>query len=593
MQYWQASWAASLVIYHPEYPYYEHCLEINDAHRFDARWLNTTSVEKAIERGYLNPLPQDPFFIDAATASSDQPGNPRFNERLKSAMQTALIKYPPLNIPLKEYVHRLVNCPNVALDESTQCTNCPEEDGINTDTEWNTYKSLYFSTKQRLVEKDMLDFGLANGVMNTCLGDSIPDPFGYGRNLTLDFSAFMSQWRAAQGDYTCRSSVFDAFVGKTKRFPLAIDMIQTDQDPSQCYQELDTKSSLPRDEEVGFDVLECTDKMKGVLEEAQAQADVEFLERCGQCPLAHDLQVFFNAVARKDGLATESFPLSCYPEGGYAEWVPDLEEAITGSWTGEGKRYWDRTSLTEQSLTAKISARNGEEQCNVRLTIMEEGYGWQDIQGICCLHYEANPQAYGLVPNQNFAFMAQVEDSGKKIRVEGMVDCLEISGCALPAVCRNTSQAGGLQTLLNTLVFDFTVGTNNTDLTESKPVDLTAGPYGELLLRALPSIPLTDRSWKATVAGNELTGVLSGRDAQGSRVQCMVQLSKQSGYDFEEVVGFTNLRADVSHPEDPEHHFIVRARVNRPGLGTVEVEMPGYVSLFAISECRYPALVQP
>ena len=73
----------------------------------------------------------------------------------------------------------------------------------------------------------------------------------------------------------------------------------------------------------------------------------------------------------------------------------------------------------------------------------------------------------------------------------------------------------------------------------------------------------------------------------------MVQLSKQSGYDFEEVVGFTNLRADVSHPDDPEHHFIVRARVNRPGLGTVEVEMPGYVSLFAISECRYPALAQP
>ena len=585
VRYWKPAWAASLVIYHPEYPYYEHCLQIDDSYSFDARWLNTTSVEKAIARNYLNELSEDPFFT---AANGSQPGNPRFSADLTKAMNRALVAYPPLNIPLKEYVHRLANCPNVALDESTECTSCPEDDGINTDVEWNTYKSLYFSTKQRLVEKDMLDFGLDNQVMNTCLGGSVQDVFTYGRSLTIDFRSFMTRWRSIKGDYTCQNSVYDAFITKTKRFPLAVNMLGSDQDPSQCYQDIDTDQQLPGDEEVGFDVLECTDKQRGVIEEAEIQADMQFLERCGQCPLAHDLQVLLDGIAKKKGFGAEGFPLSCYPEG-LAEWVPDLEQAMIGGWIGSGKIYWDRTSISERSLTATVHRRDDGNQCTVRLTTLEEGYRWQDVQGVCCLNYEPNPQAYGAVPNKNFAFMAQVDDSGKKIKVEGIIDCLEISGCQLPPVCRNTAEAGGLQTLLNTLVFDFEVGTRNTDLGKGETIDLTTGTYSELLLRALPSVPPTNRRWKGTVAGNQLTGVLSGVNEQGATVQSMVQLTKQSGFDFEDIVGFSNLRADVSHPQDPEHHFTVVAQV-KTSLGNVEVAMPGYVSLFKISQCSYPEL---
>lgn len=580
VRYWKPSWAQSLVRYHPEYTYYEHCLQIEESHRFDARWLNTESIENASSRGYLTPLSIDPFF---------QTDNPRYDQDLKNAVANALNNYLG-GLPLTEYVHRLVNCPTVGLNNETACTYCPDDDGITTNVEWNTYKSLYFSLKQRFVEKDMVSHGLDHSSLNQCLGGGNRDLFRHIGYLNL--SEFIQLIRQAIGDPTCQSS--ELYAEKTKRFPLSSDLVDVGQDFdfTTCYSNTEGEEPLAR-ADVNFEVIECTDKMRGILEEAEATADVEFFERCGQCPLAHDLQTLLDGIAQKDGLGAQGFQLSCYPESKYPEWVPDLETAITEGWSGEGKVYWDQISINSLELVATINRRDGTPGCTVRMTATED-INWSAVKNVCCLNYEPNPEAYAFQPDKNFAFMASIAGNEKKVRVEGIIECLTISGCTLPPVCELSPEATDIKTLLNTLVFDFSVGEENPDLASGAEVSLTDEPYQPLLAGTFTTVPTTVRTWEGVAKGNLLDGVFRASGSNGNVTEYMIQLTKQSGYDFGDILGFTNIRPDKDHPEGPENHFIMVARVQTE-LGEVSVAIPGYSSV-SIAQCRYPELpeaIQP
>ncbi|HEY1045991.1 MAG TPA: hypothetical protein VGF79_06090, partial [Bacteroidia bacterium] len=56
IKYYEASWAKSLVYYHPEYCYYKNCRKINESYLYDNLLLKTSTAAEAIKLGFYNPL---------------------------------------------------------------------------------------------------------------------------------------------------------------------------------------------------------------------------------------------------------------------------------------------------------------------------------------------------------------------------------------------------------------------------------------------------------------------------------------------------------------------------------------------------------
>ncbi|HTF82385.1 MAG TPA: hypothetical protein VL947_11690, partial [Cytophagales bacterium] len=107
--YWKSSWARSLVVYHPEYPYYQQCIENMASVEFDQKWNSTYTLSKAEENGMMNrnvskfnPLAVDPYFNSGRKLDSLWMRK-RLNVFQKGASGET--------IDLWTLVNRTVNCP--------------------------------------------------------------------------------------------------------------------------------------------------------------------------------------------------------------------------------------------------------------------------------------------------------------------------------------------------------------------------------------------------------------------------------------------------------------------------------------------------
>lgn len=578
IRYWKPSWATSLVYYHPEYPYYEYCVTIQDSHDFDARWLATDNVQRAQDLNFLsndlypNPLNYDPYFA----SSGENHATPEQRKFMQNAFNNFTAGYS-----LWLTVHRTINCPAAVVDD-TKCTDCPEYDGINTDAEWNTFKSMYFNLKQKMVEYKMSMYAIGNKSYNGCIGATNDNPFRY-----FNFSYMTGFFGRSQ---TCNYETIPLYAEKAKRFPMHSDMIETDEelDFETCYGDFDTGIKALGSADVGFEVIECTDNLLGVIEEAKAKVDYQFYERCGQCPLAHDLQLLLNGVAQKDGLNAQEFLLSCYPESNYPEWTPDLENAITAGFASStGRIFWQKQNT---SVGGSLVVNIGDPSvtgstCELKLKIVEEGFTFADIKEVCCLNYEPNPSQFPLLPGKNFTFKASVGNEGKKITVEGVTGCLDLQTCVFPPSCKITKDATDLQTLLNALVFDFEIGVDNQALVSGTNINLNNHPYKEIVSGRFSGLPKMS-GWIGDVAGNVLQGTLMG---EGGTAFEIVLTKTTNAFDFDDIVGFKDIRADRDHPTDPEHSFIITARV-QTDLGIVNVNLSGHTLGIQIGHCTYPEL---
>jgi len=81
VQNWQPSWAASLVMDHPEYCYYLYCQKDTASNRYDADMENTNSFTVAMAAGFINPVAdtkepytinwKDPYFTKTGYGAAD------------------------------------------------------------------------------------------------------------------------------------------------------------------------------------------------------------------------------------------------------------------------------------------------------------------------------------------------------------------------------------------------------------------------------------------------------------------------------------------------------------------------------------------
>lgn len=150
---WQPEFAEELVKLHPEYCYYEKCLELEESYKYDQRLMSITDGSEAVSKGYFNPIqmsspdvntatyPQptnderDPFFYDAGGATSD-----------RATMKGYLINYDNSHGNVWTMVEANQTSPGAAGVE----TGSQAAGGCLSDYDWYYFRALYLAEKQKL-----------------------------------------------------------------------------------------------------------------------------------------------------------------------------------------------------------------------------------------------------------------------------------------------------------------------------------------------------------------------------------------------------------------------------------------------------------
>ena len=201
LTYWnEDSWANSLVVYHPEYCYYQFCTKIQSSHDFDFLWNSLDKVATAGNAfhkvsdnspsplGYLNPLGNTPadaidpyFYHDPARPDI----NPEFDQQEYDAMKNAMKYYstdehsnPPTPYNIWQVIYMTWYCPyynsNVvsSCNQAPLCLNITTIDASTiqfTDDMWKSFQGLYYGLKRKFQEQKATKYAIKNGCYNGCL----------------------------------------------------------------------------------------------------------------------------------------------------------------------------------------------------------------------------------------------------------------------------------------------------------------------------------------------------------------------------------------------------------------------------------------
>lgn len=502
---WEDSWAESLVAYHPEFAYYRICRGIEPAHDFESQLLEINTLQEAEDAGILaadgslnNILDLDPYFntADDMPAYIDQG-----SERSRMSEKMTQYEEDPQNsgtyYTMEEMAYRITNCPGA---DNSYCGQCQYNGVIGSNAQWQTFRSLYLSERQSIQDFTINRVAIAMNGYNGCIGNPSFDPYDYGF-VNYDYSLdennpVWNNYLFYNSDYyhpyqpcTWWRHVNDLFEDKTPRFGSAQSLMagqQTGMEADQCYAEERNDAG----EVVALNPIECPVDEQQMIDRGELKGDYEYLERCGQCPLEQDLENFIDQLGTAGGLDTSDvISLSCYPAGSdYGAFVPDLEEAVTaaydGNGTAQGPFYWENTQAepagAPTEITGEISDDNGAALCTIKLIWPDDDPGQDDFffgdmyengrlvrefKGFCCLDYEPSPDHLPLMAGKNFRIVARyheyeydllgslvAEYPNVRDTIEGVTGCLNIDTCSFPPFCETTNLAPALNNLFNGLL---------------------------------------------------------------------------------------------------------------------------------------------
>ncbi len=352
---WNDNWAKSLVMYHPEYPYYESCLDYNTKYTgaltsdtFDSLLIHTTSYAQAYAQGLVansvagtttassmilfnvsNPI-QDPFLFNAAFST------------YASSLQAKMSLYSgTTSMAAMAAIAARCGTSYGTLPVSATC----DDFGSNLlgstilDNEWNIFKNMYLAEKQKLQKQRDDIYARTNNGFNECMGNSSYNPFSCGMGLiggSFSASPFFLT------NQPCGYSRYFYYRNKKKRF-----------NPQ-------TNTIAPSENETDYQAYLQT----------------------GQYPLALDLEYLLNALAVNTKLSsTAPVDLQYYPE-----FTQDMYVACGGVLSSAFSTFsWTATSTGSPTLTATITRPSLSN--TFTLTKPASIANWNDIVGVSDLKY--------------------------------------------------------------------------------------------------------------------------------------------------------------------------------------------------------------
>ena len=244
---WKPSWAKSLVAYHPEYCYYERCLENMASELYDYKMQITDTYEEAFALGLLIPVngtgcapsfpgmtPQyDPYFAAGGL------GNPGW---LLGDIKKIICDYyheTPGVLPdytIWKTAIIAAHCPKAAAGaEVDNClsSNIFGSDSCKDDLVWETFRALYMSAKLNIQEQERRVYAVINKCWNRCIGDPGYDSTDFGcwnlvgvldtPNCPPPDTTYYHGYR--DEDQPCSHDFYADYAGKYQVFPNVSDAL--------------------------------------------------------------------------------------------------------------------------------------------------------------------------------------------------------------------------------------------------------------------------------------------------------------------------------------------------------------------------------
>ncbi|MEP0266068.1 RHS repeat-associated core domain-containing protein [Dokdonia sp.] len=281
--YWQDSWAASLITYHPEYCYFEYLQELcgitlsrND---IDADGDGSPDNIEWNTDGYDIYLRNSSYEEGVAILNNQRLSDidPYFSFDIDNDLQLrkAIIEegldsnYQGLGVSLLEYTYATIMCNNL-----TPCTvpsgfSLSDVATFNEDDKtlfWQTYVGNYQSLKSNIVYVFLNRHTMLEGCYNGCIGDEDPQDDLY--QVVRDYNVSSGDINVDQpADAICSDDTIAAlYLTKEKRF-IPIDNLynseQSDQD---------------------------------IYEDIEDETDYSHYAQTGQCPMARDMEAYLNGL---------------------------------------------------------------------------------------------------------------------------------------------------------------------------------------------------------------------------------------------------------------------------------------------------------
>jgi RHS repeat-associated protein len=458
----QFSWAKSLVIYHPEYCYYENCIsygikenetDVFTSDSFDDLLENTTTFQEAVENGFL-PQGYSVIFTSSGNAtvnvSSDTenwlaPTNDNamnddhawdpfvfFGAQFSntdcinagSTLSTKFNNYRIINgIPhsMSEIAAYMARCgDNYYTNPPTTCFNFggPVSGQYDIDIlnkEWNILKALYRSQKQQLKQElaDCIALTECNQYCG-CIGNEDFNPFTSGMIEPFNFSDPTAYFNSPyfQSGQPCGSALHNLFEQKDRRFQNAVDVVP-----------------IQNANEAAYEVYLAT----------------------GQCPVPFTLQGLLTSLAVDDRLDNSMVVLNDYGS------LNALFQADNDfNMPGTIPNLTQIVSTSGNTITSNwIQNPGGSTYATLTMTKSLSGISWDQLSSIINLY-----------PTGGTNFEAQgLYGTNQTLNLTGSLTTFDIQGCSFANECTLNELGSDLEELLSALASsDKLTSTINVDI---------------------------------------------------------------------------------------------------------------------------------
>lgn len=435
---WQPSFAKSLVTYHPEYCYYQDCIDrfgkklqgdSISSNDYDSKLLFTTTFSAAVAKGLIVPVNNNVANGYMLSFGHDPANNSGYFAPALLPNATPLIqKYNTYNVvnatplSLHKFVSYSLKCGTQYGNNQLQNVNCTTFGAPIVGTqaqitamqnnEWNSLKAIYYGEKQKMLYEysnaKRLQAGSSCAYYNACIGN--PNFDGYsspmvkfniapGNQLNQNSPYFIAQ-------QPCNQSIKDLYASKEKRFGNFGD------------------EETPDENEIAYQVYLQT----------------------GKCPNALDLQNLMHALAQNSKLHAPSEALQNYPQMtiNFYNYINNASPPPT-PYTAY---LWEASILGGNVLNMNIKkAINNTVVKFIQLNPPVGGIIWANVKGVSQFMHTGVAG-----PNQTFSCTVQVLIGANLVykSVTGLTN-IKLDGCMFKDICKPNDLAKQLQTVMSAL----------------------------------------------------------------------------------------------------------------------------------------------
>ena len=530
---WKSHWAYALLPYHPEFPYYIACIAQNASNDFDYKLMNTSFAD-AKQQGFIQSNGTPSVFAKETALSAHVKPVAAYT----AWMNTNTTNYQGQGLSMALLANRLTNCPTGTAE--TNACGAPAVDcndiKIDTELEWSTYRSLYFSVKQKFLKNVDMIRATDQGYYNGCIGHanyiSSPEAWYFDMPKAQTVSATVRScpryrwfwnrcgWRDIT--YTAYIPAFliqsqICYIGnagylkeKAQRFyPTGGLDNGVSQQTGNCPEVTYNEQGQPL-----VSLVACADDLTALKNAADAEQQRLKYEMCGLCPLASDVESLLIQLTANNKLITASTTISCSNDP--IELGEALRRSILGSDITNPVLYWAST-VSADKKTVTGSFRKGAVDIYTLTLAIADTFTTDHLLSVCCLTVKTG---------NTFQLKATFKKGNKykDVWLNGIIN-LDLKSCNIPPKCVLTEDASNTANLLNILSV-------NNHLTPASAVHLFDGisstgeddgnnninKYFDVVLSLLritdasvniAALTAMDPTWSATNSGGVISGTLN------------------------------------------------------------------------------------